>query len=445
MRQPAELLLRRREHRDRLDAGHLRRHHVHHHAGRVDRQPAGHVQPDPADRDLALGDRHPPRDLESRRRRRCASCTMRARRIDSTSAARRSGVERGRARRPAPARARGAGQVDPVEAQGGLAHRGRAASRTSSQMGLITSTAAAMSSPALGRVVASSSLVRVAAGRLGDRSWKAPAQSTEPVPPSRWRPHRGQAGGQASGQSRGQAPSGSSLAASRRSRNTPTATMPPAARPGRQRPERDGATAAQDQRVLQMRSGWQGGQQVAIVGQPDPLADPQRDHARAHRADQDGGHAGRAVPAHREPVAEQPGRRPADQGNQGVPAVRGDERGGLHVDHGSAAAPGHDQQRARRQQRPGEPGRRPEHDRAGRSGQAGGYRAPEADHGDGDRVTDRAAAQETVTRGASGAGGQESGESGPGGRPGRGPVLSWPAARRVRRTRRLRHYALKRS
>ena len=49
------VLLRRGGDRDRPHPGHLRRHHVHHHAGRVQRQPARHVQPDPADRHPALG------------------------------------------------------------------------------------------------------------------------------------------------------------------------------------------------------------------------------------------------------------------------------------------------------------------------------------------------------------------------------------------------------
>ena len=155
----------------------------------------------------------------------------------------------------------------------------------------------------------------------GDRSWKAPAQSTERC----------------------------TSAAGCRSRSAPTATMPPAAR----------GPAASGQNAIAPRlpsmsapadapwpAGWPAGDGM---GQPDLLADPHRHNACAHRADQDGGHAGRAVPAHGEPVAEQPGRRSADQADKAVPAVRGDERGSLHVDHGGAARPGHDQLWARRQ------------------------------------------------------------------------------------------------
>ena len=56
MRQAAELGLRRAGDHQRLHAGGLRGHHVHHHAGRVDGVAAGHVEPDPLDGHPALGD-----------------------------------------------------------------------------------------------------------------------------------------------------------------------------------------------------------------------------------------------------------------------------------------------------------------------------------------------------------------------------------------------------
>jgi hypothetical protein len=61
VRQPAVLGLRRRGQHERLDPGRLGRDHVHQHAGRVDGQPAGGVEADPADRDEPLG-HHPARD-----------------------------------------------------------------------------------------------------------------------------------------------------------------------------------------------------------------------------------------------------------------------------------------------------------------------------------------------------------------------------------------------
>ena len=48
--------LRRAGDHQRVDAGGLRRHHVHHHARRVDGVAAGHVEPDPLDRNPPLGD-----------------------------------------------------------------------------------------------------------------------------------------------------------------------------------------------------------------------------------------------------------------------------------------------------------------------------------------------------------------------------------------------------
>jgi hypothetical protein len=46
----AELTLRRRHERDGTDTGHLRGHHVHHDARRIDGLAPGHVEPDPVDR-----------------------------------------------------------------------------------------------------------------------------------------------------------------------------------------------------------------------------------------------------------------------------------------------------------------------------------------------------------------------------------------------------------
>ena len=63
MRQPAVLGLRRRGHHQRLHARSLRRHHVHDHARRVDRQAARRVEPDPAHRHEPLGDRAARHDL----------------------------------------------------------------------------------------------------------------------------------------------------------------------------------------------------------------------------------------------------------------------------------------------------------------------------------------------------------------------------------------------
>ena len=54
--EPLRLRLRRAGHHQRADTGGLRRHHVHHHAGRVHGVAAGHVQPDPLDRNPPLGD-----------------------------------------------------------------------------------------------------------------------------------------------------------------------------------------------------------------------------------------------------------------------------------------------------------------------------------------------------------------------------------------------------
>ena len=56
VREPAVVLLRRGGERDRRDAGDLRGHHVHHHGGHQRRDAAGHVEPDPLDRHLAVGD-----------------------------------------------------------------------------------------------------------------------------------------------------------------------------------------------------------------------------------------------------------------------------------------------------------------------------------------------------------------------------------------------------
>ena len=63
VRPAAEAGLRRRADHERLDARGLRRHDVHHHARRVDREPARRVQPDPAHRHPALGDRAAGHDL----------------------------------------------------------------------------------------------------------------------------------------------------------------------------------------------------------------------------------------------------------------------------------------------------------------------------------------------------------------------------------------------
>ena len=57
MRQAAELGLRRAGDHQRVHAGGLGGHHVHHHAGRVDRVAARHVEADPLDRHPAFGDR----------------------------------------------------------------------------------------------------------------------------------------------------------------------------------------------------------------------------------------------------------------------------------------------------------------------------------------------------------------------------------------------------
>ncbi len=56
MRQPAELGLRRAGDHQRVHAGGLRGHHVHHHAGRIDGVAARHVEADPLDGHPPLGD-----------------------------------------------------------------------------------------------------------------------------------------------------------------------------------------------------------------------------------------------------------------------------------------------------------------------------------------------------------------------------------------------------
>ena len=56
VRQAAVLLLRGRGQRDRADAGDLGRDDVHEHAGDQRRDAAGHVEADPVDRHLAVGD-----------------------------------------------------------------------------------------------------------------------------------------------------------------------------------------------------------------------------------------------------------------------------------------------------------------------------------------------------------------------------------------------------
>ena len=63
VREAAVLGLRRRHQHQRRDARLLRGHDVHHHAGRVDRQPARGVEPDPAHRHEPLGDRAARHDL----------------------------------------------------------------------------------------------------------------------------------------------------------------------------------------------------------------------------------------------------------------------------------------------------------------------------------------------------------------------------------------------
>ena len=91
--------LRRAGDGDRVDAGLLGGDDVHDDAARVDRQAAGHVEADPADRHPALGDR-----AARRRPGWCGRCgaargaRARARRIDSSRAARTAGS------RPASAR-----------------------------------------------------------------------------------------------------------------------------------------------------------------------------------------------------------------------------------------------------------------------------------------------------------------------------------------------------
>ena len=66
---PRVLALRRRGQRDRRHPGDLGRHHVHDHAGGQRGQPAGDVEPDPADRDHPLADLGPRGqvDLDGRR------------------------------------------------------------------------------------------------------------------------------------------------------------------------------------------------------------------------------------------------------------------------------------------------------------------------------------------------------------------------------------------
>lgn len=57
MRKTTVLALWRTRHRERWNAGHLRRHDIHDDRTRIDRTTAGHVQPNPIDREPALSDR----------------------------------------------------------------------------------------------------------------------------------------------------------------------------------------------------------------------------------------------------------------------------------------------------------------------------------------------------------------------------------------------------
>ncbi len=117
VRQAAELLLGRRADDQRLDARDLRRHHVHHDAGRVDRQAARDVQADAADRDPPFGDRAARHHID-------ADVLAALGLVDDAGAADRLGqrvahgrielVERLLQRRAGNARL---GDVDPVEAQ----------------------------------------------------------------------------------------------------------------------------------------------------------------------------------------------------------------------------------------------------------------------------------------------------------------------------------------
>ena len=93
MRQPAVLLLRRAsDSAIERDAGDLGRDDVHQHAGHQRRQAAGHVEPDPVDRHLAVGDpgarAEVGDDVAARARPRRSA---RSRRIDSSSPARTAG------------------------------------------------------------------------------------------------------------------------------------------------------------------------------------------------------------------------------------------------------------------------------------------------------------------------------------------------------------------
>ena len=105
VRQAVVVPLRRAGDGQRPDTGDLGGHDVHHDARRVGHQPARHVEPDPAYRHPALGDRAARgRPRRRRRARRCASCTVRARRAASSSAARTAGSSASRAAASASAR-----------------------------------------------------------------------------------------------------------------------------------------------------------------------------------------------------------------------------------------------------------------------------------------------------------------------------------------------------
>ena len=98
VRQAAVVRLRRGGEGDRADAGDLGGHDVHQHAGDQRREPAGHVETDPVDRHLAVGD--PWRRGRGRWRRPCSSSASqvgRSRRIDSSRPARTPGPGRSRA------------------------------------------------------------------------------------------------------------------------------------------------------------------------------------------------------------------------------------------------------------------------------------------------------------------------------------------------------------
>ena len=135
VRQAAVVLLRRARHGERRHAGDLGRHDVHDHRARVDRASAGHVEADAVDGQPALGDRAAGHDLGGVSVRRWSSCTSRARRIDSSSAARTVGVERrerGVERLLRHAQARRAYAVEPLAPlEHGLGRRGRGRPRRS--------------------------------------------------------------------------------------------------------------------------------------------------------------------------------------------------------------------------------------------------------------------------------------------------------------------------